>query len=624
MPTRGGRRSWGRSSCGFQGNFSAREALRRRRMNDETDDLIKFSSGPKLSYELVEEPNRPVSSDKAVTSEKNADPSLNKNGSFGGPTETKPGGVLENQASPPPPTGTKSTSEAPETQDGVLKIQPSAPPPTGTRNTREVPETQDGVLKIHPSAPPPTGTRNTREVPETQDGVLKIHPSAPPPTGTRNTREVPETQTGVLVNQASLPPPTGTKNTRVAPETGVVKIPSSVPPPKEKRNTRNVPKVDIVNVIASAMPLAETNNKKEVPKVNVVKVQTSAKPVPEARNAKPPGKDLPTTEEKLHHVDKKLPKTKQTVVAQPKKKIPVPLQKRLSDPIVTPVSDEFPTEDLEGQWVPPKEIVVEEKPKLASKAKGGAKEEKPTCVGPSGVVKKELTPLEQKVATTTNVASKGVAVKKSISDPIVTPVSDEFPTEDSKEWIAPKEVIAREQRFFVRRDNCLDGDQHKGDERIISDPLVSPCTDEYPTPTDADKEAMQKVDVKLTGDVKPTQLVSAPLENFKNGCPKVGGYFDPPTTTPTPDRDETTKSQLTRSDFQSVSEVGPSAAQQIQSKTRPTEASPAQKKKTSKKHRGKEHGRKDKKKKSMLEAFTKVLRPRTNKRAKSKDFPVTN
>ncbi|KAK6755181.1 hypothetical protein RB195_013888 [Necator americanus] len=247
-----------------------------------------------------------------------------------------------------------------------------------------------------------------------------------------------------------------------------------------------------------------------------------------------------------------------------------------------------------------------------------------TCVGPSGVVKKELTPLEQKVATTTNVASKGVAVKKSISDPIVTPVSDEFPTEDSKEWIAPKEVIAREQRFFVRRDNCLDGDQHKGDERIISDPLVSPCTDEYPTPTDADKEAMQKVDVKLTGDVKPTQLVSAPLENFKNGCPKVGGYFDPPTTTPTPDRDETTKSQLTRSDFQSVSEVGPSAAQQIQSKTRPTEASPAQKKKTSKKHRGKEHGRKDKKKKSMLEAFTKVLRPRTNKRAKSKDFPVTN
>ncbi|ETN78216.1 hypothetical protein NECAME_10499 [Necator americanus] len=342
-------------------------------MNDETDDLIKFSSGPKLSYELVEEPNRPVSSDKAVTSEKNADPSLNKNGTFGGPTETKPGGVLENQASPPPPTGTKSTSEAPE--GGVLKIQPSAPPPTGTRNTREVPETQDGVLKIHPSAPPPTGTRNTREVPE--GGVVKIQPSAPPPTGTRNAREVPETQTGVLVNQASPPPPTGTKNTRVAPETGVVKIPSSVPPPKEKRNTRNVPKVDIVNVIASAMPLAETNNKKEVPKVNVVKVQTSAKPVPEARNAKPPGKDLPTTEKKLHHVDKKLPKTKQTVVAQRKKKIPVPLQKRLSDPIVTPVSDEFPTEDLEGQWVPPKEIVVEEKPKLPSKAKGGAKEAKP-------------------------------------------------------------------------------------------------------------------------------------------------------------------------------------------------------------------------------------------------------
>lgn len=49
-------------------------------------------------------------------------------------------------------------------------------------------------------------------------------------------------------------------------------------------------------------------------------------------------------------------------------------------------------------------------------------------------------------------------------------------------------------------------------QRIISNPIVTPCTDEYPSPNDAEREAFHKEAAKPKEDVKVPEEVKAPEE----------------------------------------------------------------------------------------------------------------
>ncbi|RCN43222.1 hypothetical protein ANCCAN_10797 [Ancylostoma caninum] len=84
----------------------------------------------------------------------------------------------------------------------------------------------------------------------------------------------------------------------------------------------------------------------------------------------------------------------------------------LSNPIVTPVTDEFPTEDKD-----------EPKQKQEEDGKGKDKKEEKTDDG---------KPIRAKGEDVMNYAmkKKKKGSERNISNPIVTPVSDEFPTEE--------------------------------------------------------------------------------------------------------------------------------------------------------------------------------------------------
>ncbi|KAK6043819.1 hypothetical protein COOONC_18676 [Cooperia oncophora] len=78
---------------------------------------------------------------------------------------------------------------------------------------------------------------------------------------------------------------------------------------------------------------------------------------------------------------------------------------------------------------------------------------------------------------------------KCLSDPIVTPVSDEYPTEDLHgDWIAPAVIDAKPK---LRRRDTYDKAAEASDKNIISNPILTPRTDEYPTPTDEVEKSMQ-------------------------------------------------------------------------------------------------------------------------------------
>ncbi|PIO74892.1 hypothetical protein TELCIR_03081 [Teladorsagia circumcincta] len=75
-----------------------------------------------------------------------------------------------------------------------------------------------------------------------------------------------------------------------------------------------------------------------------------------------------------------------------------------------------------------------------------------------------------------------------MSNPIVTPVTDEFPTEEEAERKSKTEIAepktAPEKKMQRKVAQVVDykgKKKKKGKERNISNPIVTPCTDEFPT-----------------------------------------------------------------------------------------------------------------------------------------------
>ncbi|VDM83145.1 unnamed protein product [Strongylus vulgaris] len=85
----------------------------------------------------------------------------------------------------------------------------------------------------------------------------------------------------------------------------------------------------------------------------------------------------------------------------------------LSDPIVTPVTDEFPTDEQEEQQAG----IDKKTQKTGKRFKPGAQE-----LSVDYAAKKH---------------KKGA--ERCVSNPIVTPVSDEFPSEEEEKGLDPKE-----------------------------------------------------------------------------------------------------------------------------------------------------------------------------------------
>ncbi|CAJ0589147.1 unnamed protein product [Cylicocyclus nassatus] len=190
------------------------------------------------------------------------------------------------------------------------------------------------------------------------------------------------------------------------------------------------------------------------------------------------------------------------------------MKKCLSNPILTPVSDGFPTENWDGEWTAPKKIIEERSlpvrvrrsatPKEVDRAPPPSKTAQifktPENTHGLKLTEKSLTPMEKTpkkekpsqvwrgekiIGPPENI---GNIAAKCLSDPIVTPVTDEFPSENTEgQWIAPNFLKATKQRPLVQITDHADKISHK---RIISNPIVTPCTDEYPS--EGDKSELQK------------------------------------------------------------------------------------------------------------------------------------
>ncbi|KAK6756840.1 hypothetical protein RB195_014955 [Necator americanus] len=111
----------------------------------------------------------------------------------------------------------------------------------------------------------------------------------------------------------------------------------------------------------------------------------------------------------------------ETTLLNPPKVNPRSKGEVISNPIVTPVTDEFPTEDKEESKF---EIKEEEK---------GKDEEKKFEGGQLKQAKKEdIVNYEAK--------KKKQGAERNVSNPIVTPVSDEFPTEEEVKGAKKEDV----------------------------------------------------------------------------------------------------------------------------------------------------------------------------------------
>ncbi|VDO83526.1 unnamed protein product [Haemonchus placei] len=80
----------------------------------------------------------------------------------------------------------------------------------------------------------------------------------------------------------------------------------------------------------------------------------------------------------------------------------------------------------------------------------------------------------------------GKGSERIISNPIVTPVTDEFPTdeEEGKETELNKTKTAADKLIQRKDEQVVDYKKKKtktGKDRNLSDPIVTPCTDEFPT-----------------------------------------------------------------------------------------------------------------------------------------------
>ncbi|KAK6025567.1 hypothetical protein OSTOST_08529, partial [Ostertagia ostertagi] len=170
---------------------------------------------------------------------------------------------------------------------------------------------------------------------------------------------------------------------------------------------------------------------------------------------------------------------------------------------VTPRTDEYPTDDAETE----KAKIAEAQKKPTEKApasplvkqpkeevKAEVKETKPPCaVAKLQAQLRELAKGKPAATPESKPQKAGTPKQKAgrrVSDPIVTPVSDEYPTEDLHgDWIAPAVIDTRDK--VQRKDNYEKGGD--ANSNIISNPIITPRTDEYPTPTDEPEKSMQLV-----------------------------------------------------------------------------------------------------------------------------------
>ncbi|KIH47655.1 hypothetical protein ANCDUO_22281 [Ancylostoma duodenale] len=403
----------------------------------------------------------------------------------------------------------------------------------------------------------------------------------------------------------------------------------AVAPPSPAMATRPSPRVEKSKTVTPPPPVTNVNEKKPPPQNRAAVVAQPSRP----------GKALPTPpkavkEKKSRQVN--ITAVKAAAVKPPapvrtadsKAKVPSPGNKKgsntspqprarsssakrcVSDPILTPVTDEFPTEEWEGQWVAPKEIIVEERrkwPWKEEKAAGGGTKPKQAPASPAAVVVQKEQP------RTAPVAATQVQAPKCLSDPIVTPVTDEFPSEENTgEWVAPKQIIALERRHFVRRDDCLDGMPHKGDDRVISNPVVTPCTDEYPTLSEGEREAFLKETAKAKEVVKPPQ----PLQPAHTPSEMRTDMNTQTSTTVTPVARSRASNERTNATQVAGSTEANRSKGQSNSKEQP-------RKKGKRKSRRARDTKRDKKEKSkgVIETIAKILKP-CSKRSHSKKAAV--
>ncbi|KHJ87824.1 hypothetical protein OESDEN_12393 [Oesophagostomum dentatum] len=209
---------------------------------------------------------------------------------------------------------------------------------------------------------------------------------------------------------------------------------------------------------------------------------------------------------------------------------------------------------------------------------------------------------------------------KCLSDPIVTPVTDEFPSEESRLWVAPKEVGAEKDQASVRKDYYADGNVHKGDKRIVSDPIVTPCTDEYPT--EKDEKAVIKREVKI----KPALgQKHKPKTEPKTYSPTTSTGFSGTCTQTSNDR-SLRRAKLVRSNELVEARAGagkqPETAPTEQSSRRKSTASKETTRGRRRKARKFKHTKKEKID-NVIETVTKVPTP-SPKTPRAKKTPVAN
>ncbi|RCN33649.1 hypothetical protein ANCCAN_20510 [Ancylostoma caninum] len=258
----------------------------------------------------------------------------------------------------------------------------------------------------------------------------------------------------------------------------------------------------------------------------------------------------------------------------------------------------------QGQASPAAVVVQKEQPRIAPVA----------ATQVQAPVRCRSVPLDLN-ASNMSAAPRNVSAKKCLSDPIVTPVTDEFPTEDTVEWVAPKQIIALERRHFVRRDDCLDGTPHKGDDRVISNPIVTPCTDEYPTLSEGEREAFLKETTKAKEEVKPPQphqFAPTPAKDMNTQA----------STTITPIARSRPSNERTNATQQTNATQVAGSTEANRSKGQHNSKEQVRKKGKRKSRRARDTKR-DKKEKSkgLIETITKILKP-CSKRSHSKKTAV--
>ncbi|KAL6742780.1 hypothetical protein Aduo_015893 [Ancylostoma duodenale] len=627
---------------------------------DDSQELEKFSAGPKWSYEAIDKVDQKAESVQKGQPKMVADQCVKKENapppaSEGKMTDRTPNSVdlisnsacitaeSENKQSSPNPTNVgfssgihnQTTKIFWQTQHCVDHIYHTKLqiPPMGAQNP------------VPPSAPVPVAAQVPNSRPAAASSSPAMVPQTPPPT------PAPPRPPPIPQQLPVVPPvPPRLQATPVSPRAPVrVAAPAppskpAVAPPSPAMATRPSPRVEKSKTVTPPPPVTNVNEKKPPPQNRAAVAAQPSRP----------GKALPTPPKAV-----KEKKSGQAAAVKPpapvrtadsKAKVPSPGNKKgsntspqprarsssakrcVSDPILTPVTDEFPTEEWEGQWVAPKEIIVEERrkwPWKEEKAAGGGTKPKQAPASPAAVVVQKEQPRTAPVAATQvqapvrcrsvplglnapnilSAASKNVSAKKCLSDPIVTPVTDEFPSEENTgEWVAPKQIIALERRHFVRRDDCLDGVPHKGDDRVISNPVVTPCTDEYPTLSEGEREAFLKETAKAKEVVKPPQ----PLQPAHTPSEMRTDMNTQTSTTVTPVARSRASNERTNATQVAGSTEANRSKGQSNSKEQP-------RKKGKRKSRRARDTKRDKKEKSkgVIETIAKILKP-CSKRSHSK------